>query len=310
MTMPTDYRPTSGAYAGWCTRGLCHSSGTPRERGGFVTGSFGGGERNYGANLDTTFDVSPDEWRADDVYLAPPPFVRPDLPMPHQVPRPGYSPGYSAPIGYAPISPPYRGPADAAPSAARRSRLSRKAKVISFSCAALALIVLALGLVANSKRTHDLTLPATFSSYTRLTNGTAKQIEQQARARLRAAGATTADALVFGVYARTGSDEPTVFFDGFGASDSDRVATQLRTTDPKDVVAQALAGTGVTGTAAYPTGPFGGAVRCGMVADGGDELPVCAWADTKSTAVMVFEDGSDENGAATALLAMRAAAEH
>ncbi|MBV9594185.1 MAG: hypothetical protein JO147_10400, partial [Actinobacteria bacterium] len=106
-------------------------------------------------------------------------------------------------------------------------------------------------------------------------------------------------------------DEPTLLFEGFAADDNDVVASQLHRQTPRDVVDETLSGAGaLEGAADYPTGKFGGALRCATLDVNRVTAPVCAWADANSIGVTVMRDGDSAADAATIILAFRNQAEH
>ncbi|MBV9593459.1 MAG: hypothetical protein JO147_06670, partial [Actinobacteria bacterium] len=95
---------------------------------------------------------------------------------------------------------------------ARPSRLGQRGKRTLIVAGVLVFALIAGGLIADAtlRSHHGIRLPAAFAGYSRLTNGTAKQLEDEMRSSISLSGQGSAQDAINGIYAHTGSDEPTL----------------------------------------------------------------------------------------------------
>jgi hypothetical protein len=193
-----------------------------------------------------------------------------------------------------------------APGLSRRRRVAL-ATVLVLVAAAVASIAIATHVSGGG---HGLRAPSAFGDYTRLTNPTAVAIERELRNQATMVNQSLAAAVVVGVYAQNGFDDPSLVFDGYSLTGGGAAVTRLRSTNPSDVVDEALRGSGVTTSQDFPTGHFGGALKCGLVQVATLAGTVCAWADSRSTAEVVLRDSVSTAQAAMTTLTLRNAAEH
>ncbi|MDR2987203.1 MAG: hypothetical protein LBV34_20435 [Nocardiopsaceae bacterium] len=96
-----------------------------------------------------------------------------------------------------------------------------------------------------------------------------------------------------------------IFF-GFSADKTPQMAAVMHTATPGRALDDFLRGGGISPTKNFPTGPLGGAVRCGQAKN---SLMVCAWLDS-SVLVMLFEPDTTATTLAGVALDFRKVAEH
>jgi len=121
------------------------------------------------------------------------------------------------------------------------------------------------------------------------------------------AWAAAYDTAKIGFYTKTGFDP--VFFLGFSADQTPRIASFLSAQPPSQTLDSFLLGAGISATKDFPAGPLGGVIRCGHSTGTSSRVTVCAWAD-RSVLALLSERNARASDLALVALAFRVAAEH
>jgi hypothetical protein len=141
-----------------------------------------------------------------------------------------------------------------------------------------------LSFSGSGSSAHHVVVPDTFDGYTRLTNGTAQQVEANMRALGDTAGGGAAkkifDAASIGVYAKNSGDQPVL------------VALVVPTASAADgasaeQISSGLLKGAVADSSRYSGGSHGGVTRCGSAQFGVAAETMCSWSDHDTSGVLV-----------------------
>lgn len=160
--------------------------------------------------------------------------------------------------------------------------------------------------------THTITLPTSAGGYERKQGNVADRLTASMRAAF-SKDPTTAALLgnaKIGLFTSGGTKQ--VVFVGIGANDSTALGDELRTHSASNEVDSIFTGAGVANATDYPTGRFGGALRCGQGTSAGTQMSICAWADSSTMGEILAPatSGVSPSDLAPIALAFRTAAEH
>ena len=159
--------------------------------------------------------------------------------------------------------------------------------------------------------THTITLPTSAGGYERKQGNVADRLTASMRAAF-SKDPTTAALLGNAKIGLFTSGTKQVVFVGIGANDSSALGDELRTHSASNEVDSIFTGAGVANATDYPTGPFGGALRCGQGSSSGTPMSICAWADSSTMGEILAPTTSGLTPSQLAPIALdfRNAAEH
>jgi hypothetical protein len=158
---------------------------------------------------------------------------------------------------------------------------------------------------------HTVTIPHSFSGYTRTTGSVADRAAKTIRKEMDRANSKYAAIYAkakIAIYTERQAAYRPLFFLGLSASDSPEIGAEFRSSTPSTEVDSVFMGMGVTDAKDYPAGPLGSVLRCGTTPTGAGTA--CAWADSSMLGVVITPQTSGVKALAGTTLDLRNAAEH
>lgn len=161
---------------------------------------------------------------------------------------------------------------------------------------------------------HTLTIPETVGPYRQMTGSVADRLAATMRKAMNQ-GSTGQYADVYAkakiaIYSRNGDTTRPLIFIGLSGNDSPTIAKELQSRTPSEEVDSTFLGMGLGDAKDYPTGPLGGALRCGTGPMGGSTSTACAWADSSTVGAVITPQTNSAAELAGTTLDLRNAAEH
>lgn len=161
---------------------------------------------------------------------------------------------------------------------------------------------------ADTTTTHTITLPSSAGGFSRTNGNVADRMTASLRSAFSKDPATAAIFQNAKIGLFTSGDKQVVFL-GLSASDSPQLATELSSHPSSFEVDSMFTGAGIANANDYPTGPFGGTLRCGQGSSAGTPMAMCSWADSSTFGGIIGPNMAPASLAPVAL-SFRNAAEH
>jgi hypothetical protein len=156
--------------------------------------------------------------------------------------------------------------------------------------------------------THTITLPDSAGGFSRTSGNVADRMTASLRSAFSKDPTTAAIFQNAKIGLFTSGDRQVVFL-GLSASDSPQLGTELGSHPSSFEVDSMFTGAGIANANDYPTGPFGGTLRCGQGSSAGTPISMCSWADSSTFGGIIGPNMAPLSLAPVAL-AFRNAAEH
>lgn len=134
---------------------------------------------------------------------------------------------------------------------------------------------------ADTTTAHTITLPSSAGGFSRTNGNVADRMTASLRSAFSKDPATAAIFQNAKIGLFTSGDKQVVFL-GLSASDSPQLATELSSHPSSFEVDSMFTGAGIANANDYPTGPFGGTLRCGQGSSAGTPMAMCSWADSST----------------------------
>jgi hypothetical protein len=266
---------------------------------------------------------------AGNYYGSPPP-------LPYPAGPPAYDPrtlvhyGSQPPASFSPTVP-YWNPHD--PRAAASLPAPDSARVIrpGFIVAGIIVAALIAGIaIAATLTTHTstptaaghstassanrtLTFPATFANFSLQTEQTDLQAADDIRTEMSADAPAYADAYAHAqvsIYTPTPSSGTRLVVIAMSLADFPNIHNPVDNGTAATIVDGIMLGAKIPNATPVDAGALDGAMRCGTLTTAAAAVPLCAWADQSTFAMVIDATTSDEQAAAATTLALRTAAEH
>lgn len=247
------------------------------------------------------------------------PFPGPDSdptgePVEGAAPPPPPPPPPSASYPLQPGQPPQQGAFAPPAPPAKKSRTGLIIGVVAGVVVVLVVIAVVVGLLVSHRSNnlaaeHSLSVPQKAGSYVRLGDANAQRLGKRV---LTSAQQSDSEGVYgsakVGVFAKSASAQPQVILLGINVRDSKGLVREMGLRSLSAEADTIIGAARLSGVKDYPTGTFGGQLRCASLSAGGTTLPTCVWLD-HSTLGIVYQIGGTPASAARVAKDIREAGE-
>jgi hypothetical protein len=239
------------------------------------------------------------------------PYGQPPYGQPAYQPPQYEQPYQQPPYGNYPMG----GPGTPAWMTVQPVRNRRRGIWISIACVVALMVGLAVVipvvqhrglLAAGGGPGHRLQLPDSVDSNVRISTPSAVQLGVDAAAQVKATAPNVWEHPLVGLYGPDATGAPTLIFLGGDGDSNPLLGSKLRAGSAKVFVDGFMVGAHVASSTSFPTGHFGGVLRCGLV---GGASTACVWADESTVGTLFVLHASSLAAAAAETLSFREVSE-
>ncbi len=238
---------------------------------------------------------------------------QPPSPGPDNKPVEGAAPP-PPPASYPPRPGPYAATGYPVPPPAKKSRTGLIVGVVAGVVVVLVVIAVVVGVLVSHRSNHlaaehTLSVPPKAGSYVRLSNAESQRLGRSVLTSARTSDSEGVyDSAKVGVFAKSASGQPEVILLGINVRDSKGLAREMGVRSLRSEADTIIGAAHLGGVKNYPSGTFGGELRCGTLNASGTSLPTCVWLD-HSTLGIVYQIGGTPASAAGVAKDIREAGE-